>query len=213
MLVFAYLCLLLFMIAFILYLLDLAHERCPIKIKRFYFIVLIAMAVRYMVLIAAVLFEKQKLIYQLRYVYNINIICIPLIGLSVFYIFLREQNRSFDYNYTFMFLMSLGYIILCLVYKNKIVIDNDFGFIVSFKEMLTPSLIYLIIMASITVLSLILMDKPFANSWGMRMLMAASMVVVIEFIIFMGGKRIFPYPIIGEAVMLIAALKSILTFK
>lgn len=213
MVAFIYLCILLFIIIFSLYLIYLSYNKCPIKIRKFYLISLSIIVVRYFSLLSLWLIQTQRIIYFIKVLTQLSFMAIPLLVLAAIYIFLRDENRSFDYNYTFMVILFLGYCIINIFYKLDIRIDSEFGFIVSYRKLLIPSLIYLIIISSFVVISLLFVDKPYSNTSGMRLLLISLIITVIEFVIFLGGVRVFPYPLIGEICILGCSYKAISTFK
>lgn len=213
MVAFIYLCILLFIIIFSLYLIYLSYNKCPIKIRKFYLISLSIIVVRYFSLLSLWLIQTQRIIYFIKVLTQLSFMAIPLLVLAAIYIFLRDENRSFDYNYTFMVILFLGYCIINIFYKLDIRIDSAFGFIVSYRKLLIPSLIYLIIISSFVVISLLFVDKPYSNTSGMRLLLISLIITVIEFVIFLGGVRVFPYPLIGEICILGCSYKAISTFK
>ena len=202
MVTFIYLCILLFIIIFSLYLLYLSYKKCPIKIQKFYIVTLSIIVLRYLSLLSLCIIQRQGTIYFIKVLTQLTFIGIPLSILAAIYIFLRDEKRTFDYNYSFMIILFLGYFIMNRIYKLEIKVDNIFGFIVVYKEILTPSLIYLIIISSLSVVTLLFSDKPYSNKLGMRLLLISLIVTVIEFIIFLGGIKIFPYPLIGEVCIL-----------
>lgn len=213
MVAFIYLCILLFIIIFSLYLIYLSYNKCPIKIRKFYLISLSIIVVRYFSLLSLWLIQTQRIIYFIKFLTQLSFMAIPLLVLAAIYIFLRDENRGFDYNYTFMVILFLGYCIINIFYKLDIRIDSAFGFIVSYRKLLIPSLIYLIIISSFVVISLLFVDKPYSNTSGMRLLLISLIITVIEFVIFLGGVRAFPYPLIGEICILGCSYKAISTFK
>ena len=142
-----------------------------------------------------------------------DIIAIPLLAMGALYIFLRNESIRFDYHFIFMISMIGVYCLLISFYRLKSHIDAEFGYVVIFKDTIIPSLIYLIVMAMVTVISLINIDKPYSNTLGMKLLTFSTVVFVIEYILFLGGIKIFPYPFIGEISVLIVVLQSIDTFK
>lgn len=213
MVTFIYLCILLFIIIFSLYLLYLSYKKCPIKIQKFYIVTLSIIVLRYLSLLSLCIIQRQRTIYFIKVLTQLTFIGIPLSILAAIYIFLRDEKRTFDYNYSFMIILFLGYFIMNRIYKLEIKVDNIFGFIVVYKEILTPSLIYLIIISSLSVVTLLFSDKPYSNKLGMRLLLISLIVTVIEFIIFLGGIKIFPYPLIGEVCILGCSYKAINTFK
>jgi len=210
---FSYLCLLLFIITFILYLGKKNIDLSPKKIKLFISILLIPMILRCIVLLCGVIIEKQGIIYFLKEYALLNCFSIPLIILSSLYIFLRNERIKFSRNYIFMVILGLLYGLLVYTYKFSISITNNFGFIISIENGIIPILIYLIILASLAVFILINLDKPFSNKTGMRMLLISLIIYIVEYILLLGGISLYPYVIIGEVLILGCLLKSIYTFK
>lgn len=210
---FYYLCLLLFIITIIFYLIMKARKRCPVKVRKYYIITLTILLLRSITLLLLSLIEKQEIMYFLKPMSMMDIITIPLLSMGALYIFLRNERMRFDYNFILMISMIGIYCFLISFYRLKSYIDAEFGYVVIFKDTMIPSLIYLIVMAMVTVISLINIDKPYSNTLGMKLLTFSTVVFVIEYILFLGGIKIFPYPFIGEISLLIVALQSIDTFN
>lgn len=213
MIAFIYLCILLFIIIFSVYLIYLSSNKCPSKIRKFYLVSLLIIIVRYLSLLSLWLIQRQRIIYFIKVLTQLSLVGMPLLVLAAIYIFLRDENRSFNYNYTFMILLFLVYVVINIFYKLDIRVDSIFGFIVSYREILIPSLIYLILISSFVVISLLFIDKPYSNTNGMKLLLVSLIITVIEFVIFLGGIRIFPYPLLGEICILGCSYKAITTFK
>ena len=203
---FYYLCLLLFIITIIFYLIMKARKRCPVKVRKYYIITLTILLLRSITLLLLSLIEKQEIMYFLKPMSMMDIITIPLLSMGALYIFLRNERMRFDYNFILMISMIGIYCFLISFYRLKSYIDAEFGYVVIFKDTMIPSLIYLIVMAMVTVISLI-------NTLGMKLLTFSTVVFVIEYILFLGGIKIFPYPFIGEISLLIVVLQSIDTFN
>ena len=210
---FYYLCLVLFIITIIFYLIMKARKRCPVKVRKYYIITLTILLLRNITLLLLSLIEKQEIMYFLKPMSMMDIITIPLLSMGALYIFLRNERMRFDYNFILMISMIGIYCFLISFYRLKSYIDAEFGYVVIFKDTMIPSLIYLIVMAMVTVISLINIDKPYSNTLGMKLLTFSSVVFVIEYILFLGGIKIFPYPFIGEISLLIVVLQSIDTFN
>ena len=211
--VFYYLCLLLFIITIIFYLIMKARKRCPVKVRKYYIITLTILLLRNITVLLLSLIEKQEIMYFLKPMSMMDIITIPLLSMGALYIFLRNERMRFDYNFILMISMIGIYCFLISFYRLKSYIDAEFGYVVIFKDTMIPSLIYLIVMAMVTVISLINIDKPYSNTLGMKLLTFSTVVFVIEYILFLGGIKIFPYPFIGEISLLIVVLQSIDTFN
>lgn len=210
---FIYLCLLLFIVSFTLYIISLDLRYSPKKIKTFYLIVLIPLILKILVLLMNTVIEQQKIIYLLRHFIFLDFVTIPLLILTTLYIFLRDEKIKFNINYIFLILIALGYVVLMILQPLDIIINKQFGFVVIFQNNLISSLIYLIIIASLVVYTLLFVDKPYCNSLGMKVLLVSEIVIITEFILNLGGIKFIPYPIISNIAILIPVLMAIRTFK
>ncbi|AYE33708.1 hypothetical protein [Clostridium septicum] len=210
---FSYLCVLLFITILILYLIKKNIKSSPKKIKLFVTISLIPLVLRYLVLILGVVIEKHSVIYLLRHIIFLNYFSIPLIILAALFIFLRDEKIRFNVNFIFLAMLLVGYVLMIFSNKISVSINNAFGFVLILEQYLVPTLIYLIILASLSVFSLLYVDKPYSNKLGMKLLLLSLVICIVEFILFLGGIKLFPYPIIGELLVLISLSKGLSTFK
>ena len=210
---FVYLCTIIFIIIFILFLTKLVMDKCPKKIKRFYLIVLTIMLMRYLALMYLLLTNNERIVYKLLITPMMYIIYMPMLALGSLYIFFRDEKMRFDYSFAYLIMLSFVYLAIIVIYKLNIHIDSKLGYIITFKEAVTPSIIYLSCMSIFSVITLLFVDKPYSNNNGMRILLAISIISVGEFILFLGGIKVFPYPIFSEILMLLCTYKAINTFK
>lgn len=160
-----------------------------------------------------VIIEKQSIIYIIRPLVFLDFVSIPLLVMICLFIFLRDEKMKFNINYIFLGALALGYAGLMMFYPIDINININFGFVLNIKEMLIPTLVYLIIIAGLTVFTLLFIDKPYSNKVGMRILLVSLIVVILEYVFFIGGTKVFPYPIIGEIFILFSTFYAIGTFK
>ena len=93
---FYYLCLLLFIITIIFYLIMKARKRCPVKVRKYYIITLTILLLRNITLLLLSLIEKQEIMYFLKPMSMMDIITIPLLSMGALYIFLRNERMRFD---------------------------------------------------------------------------------------------------------------------
>lgn len=202
-----------FIIIFTIYLFNKNMKLSPSKIKLFMALALTPLLLRFLVLMCGVIIEKQSIIYLLRPFVFLNFFSIPLLIISCLFIFLRDEKLKFNINYIFLTILLVGYMTLIVFYEIDIKIDTTFGFVLNMKETLIPTLVYLIIIAGLTVVTLLFIDKPYSNKFGMRMLLISLIIGIVEYVFFIGGVKIFPYPIIGEVFILFSTFKAIETFK
>lgn len=210
---FIYLCLLLFIIIFILYLFKKNIRSSPKKIKLFMAMALAPLLLRFLVLMCGIIIEKQSIIYMLRPFVFLNFFSNPLLIIGCLFIFLRDEKVKFNINYIFFSILLVGYCSLIMFYKIDININTTFGFVLNIRQMLMPTLVYLIIVGLLTVFTMLFIDKPHSNKFGMRILIVSLIVVILEQVFFIGGIKSFPYPIIGEIFILFSTFKAIETFN
>lgn len=210
---FSYLCLLLFIIIFILYLFKKNTQLSPVKIKVFFAMAFAPLILKFLVLMCGVIIEKQSIIYLLKPFVFLNFFSVPLLVMGCLFIFLRDEKFNFHTNNIFLIILLVLYCLFAIFYKIDINISTTFGFILNIKEMIMPVLVYLIIISGLAVCTFLFIDKPYSNKFGMRILLVSLIVFIVEYIFYLGGIKIFPYPLIGEIFILFSTFKAIETFK
>lgn len=210
---FTYVCLLIVFIVFILYLIKNNHKYSPKKIKPFFFITLMILAIRFIALGTCLLIEQQYITYAIKPLMFLDLFSIPLLSLGCLYIFLRNDKIKFDYNYIFLIIAVIAFLAFAHFIPLGISIKQYYGFIISMNNPLLTSMIYMIILASLCVCTFYFVDKPFCNKFGMRFLLLSIIICIAEYFVFLGGIRIYPYPLLGEAFLLISTMIAIETFN
>lgn len=209
---FTYVCLLIVFIIFISYLINNNQKYSPKKIKPFFLIVLSLLLLKFVALAICLIFDQQFIIYAIKPLVFLNLICVPLLALGCFYIFLRDDKKKFDYNYSFLIIGVVAFICFVIFVPLGISIKQYFGYIISMNEPMITSILYMIVLASLCVCTLYYFDKPFCNKSGMRLLFCSIVISIAEYFVFLGGIRVYPYPLIGEAFMLISTMIAINKF-
>lgn len=207
-----YLSLLLLIIFFIVFLIIKNQKESPIKIKIFLNIIFLVLLIKNLVLFLNTVIDNQGISYLLRNCVFLDFIAIPMISVAMLYIFLRQEKLKFDYNYIYLVIMSLTYIISMIYCSKKIGIDSKLGFIILFENPMIPYLVYLIILSTISVVTLWFLDKPNNNKKGMSLLLLSICMYIMEFILIIGGMHIFRYVLVSEVFILITCYRGLDTF-
>lgn len=213
MLEFSYLCFLLFLLIFVFYIGKSNLTLSPKKIKKYISILLLPLILKYCVLLISFFIEKQQFMYYLKYFHYINYFSIPLAIIVSLYIYLRNEKIKFSHMYIFVAIFGFVYLFIISNYFFNIKVDSSFGYIILITDGIVPNLIYLIIIASSFIYTLINHDKPYSNKIGIRFLLMALMLYLVEYILHLGGIMLYPYPIIGEGLVLFILLRAINTFN
>lgn len=213
MLEFSYLCFLLFLLIFILCIGKNNLTLSPKKIKVFINLLLIPLILKYCTLLISFFIEKQQFMYYLKYFHYINYFSIPLAIIVSVYIFLRNEKIKFNHMYIFIAIFGCIYLFIIKRYLLNINVDSSFGYLILIADSIIPNLIYLIFIASTFIYTLINFDKPYSNKMGIKLLLITLIIYLVEYILFLGGIKLYPYPIIGEGLVLVILFRAIYTFN
>lgn len=185
----------------------------PKKIKIYMFIVILLFLFRYMGLFLLCIIKSGAYISSLKSLLYLNHLAIPLIVLALDYVFLRWDKLRFSVNYFIAIILSLLYIIGMYFIKARVIFNINYGYIINVKNETVLYLLSLIIVGILLIYSIYFIDKPNNNKKGMIYVILALFMVIMENIIYIGGIRIFPYPIIGDGIFLILMNLGVNTFK
>ncbi|MBS6599472.1 MAG: hypothetical protein ACLRRH_03800 [Clostridium sp.] len=95
----------------------------------------------------------------------------------------------------------------------KIMFNSNYGYIIKLNNEIILFVLYLIIIGIMFLFSVYYLDKPNSNKKGMTLLIIAFSIVLIENTVYIGGVKIFPYPIIGDGIFLGIVNLAVNTFK
>lgn len=182
---------------------------CPKKIKAITTIVIICIALRYAVLLILFLVNNIKYLYLLKPLFFMNLIAVPIITLTVLYIFMRNDSINFSYIFTAMAAIILLYVIT--MFKNKCLIENynNCGYIITFLQGKYIYWTYTIWNTIILFFTIILMNKNNVNKLGMILIMVSSMIAIAEYIILIVGITMPEIGLIDDSMWMIALLYAL----
>ena len=137
----------------------------------------------------------------------------PLIILALDYVYLRWDKVNFIINYIIGGAISFIYIVAMYLIHSKIIFDINFGYIIKIENEVLLFLGELIILGIFLLFSLYYCDKPNSNNKGIMYVILGLAIVIIEDILYLGGLKYFPYPIISDGIFLILINLGVNTFK
>lgn len=175
----------------------------PIRIKVYLFAVLILFLFRYIGLFLLCVVKGGTFIYYFKSILYLNHLAIPLIVLALVYVYLRWDTLSFRINYSIATLLGLIYFIGMFFINGKVLFDVKYGYIINIQNEEGLFLVSLFILGVLLIFCIHFLDKPNNNRKGMYYIILALTVTIIEDVIYLGGIRTFPYPIIGDGIFLI----------
>lgn len=178
-------------------------EVSPKKIKIYLTIVITLFLLRHIALFVLCILENSTIIYYLKPIIFLDHISIPLIILAVTYVYLRAETLKFGGSYIIAFLAGIIYVFIMETSKATVQVNYLYGFILGIDKEVILFLFSLILLGVLLILNAILLDRPFANKKGIRLIIISILIVMTEEIIMLGGIRVFPYSVIGDLIFLV----------
>lgn len=189
------------------------NKSAPKKIRIYMTIVSVLFIFRYIGLFLLCIVKRSNIAHKCIPLLFLNHLAIPLIVLALSYVFLRWDKLSFNINYIIASALFLGYVVEMFFVRGRIVLSPKYGYIINIYNEVYVYLISLIILGILLCFCFYFFDKPNNNRWGMTYLIIALFTVIAESILYIGGMKLFPYPIFGDAVFIILINLAVNTFK
>ncbi len=204
---------LLFILFFIIFLIDKDRSKAPKKIRIFLGISLAVLAIRNLALLLMCVIKNVEVIYLLKNLIYLDYLIIPIIILTLYYIYLRFDNIKFNVIYIASAILSIIYLVFICNIEGSITLSASFGYFITLNYY---NIIKGIIIAIIGVLLLsgsLLLDKPNSDKKGIFRIIGVLISMVIENVLIMLGFWIFPYCIISEILLLLEVNNSLDSFN
>lgn len=188
-------------------------EFSPKKIKVYMIVVMSLFMLRYIGLFLLCIMKDGRFVYMLKPLLFLNHLAIPLMILALAYVYLRWDKLSFTINYIVAVALTVLYGISIFTMKGKVVFNPTYGYLINIYNETALFLGSLLILGCLLVYCVYFLDKPNNKKKGMIYLIIASSVVILENVLYLGGLRLFPYPIFGDGIFLVIISFAINTFK
>ena len=209
----AYYIFLLLIIFLLFFLFQKNCELSPKKIKVYMGIVITLFLLRYIGLFILCIIKDGSFVHLFKPMLFLNQLCIPLMVLALAYVFLRWDKLDFNINYIIAIVFSLIYGGSLFIAEDRISFNPKYGYIINIKNEAIFYLISLVVIGALLAFCVYFIDKPNSNSKGMVYLVVALSFIIVEYILYIGGIRVFPYPILGDAIFIFIMNLAVNTFK
>jgi len=188
-------------------------EVSPKKIKIYLSLVITLFLLRHIALFLLCILKNSNIIYYLKSIIFLNHLSIPLMVLSITYVYLRSEKLKFGGSYIIATAVCAIYIVIMHISKVTVQVSYLYGFILKIDRETILFLFSLILLGVLLVINIILLDKPFVNKSGIWFVIIAISIVMIEDVIILGGIKIFPYSVIGDMIFLVIMNLVLKSFK
>lgn len=204
----------LLLIIFFLYLLIRKNLKLsPKKIRTYMGVVSVLFMLRYIGLFLLSIIKSGTFVYLLKPLLFLNHLAIPLMVLALSYVYLRWDELSFNLNYVIATILVVVYCIGMFFIKGKVVFNSIYGYVININNETILYLISLLLVGALLAFCVYFFDKPNNNRRGMIYLIVALTIVIVENVLYLGGIRLFPYPIMGDGIFIIIMNLAVNTFK
>lgn len=204
---------LLFILFFIMFLIDKDRKKAPKKIRVFLGVSLMVLFIKNLVLILMCIIKNIEIIYILKNFIYLDYLVIPVIVLNLYYIYLRFDNINFNIIYHIGIISIIIYLIFIYKIDGVIKLDASIGYFIVLNNENTIKAILIFIIGMLLLGGAVFLDKPNSNKTGIIITMIVLGFMIIEHILIMFKLWLFPYCIISEILLLFVINNSLDTFN
>ena len=209
----AYYIFLLLIIFLLVLLINKNIKLSPKKIKIYITGVSFLFILRYIGLFLLCILKNGSIVYLLKPLLFLNFLAIPFMVLGLSYVYLRWDKLSFNVIYIISAILFVAYCMGINFISGKVIFNPSYGYVINIYNEKTIDVIFLLLVGSLLCFCFYFFDKPNNNRWGMIYLVIALVLVIVENILYIGGIRLFPYPIFGDGIFILIMNFAINTFK
>ncbi|AKA70988.1 hypothetical protein [Clostridium scatologenes] len=181
----------------------------PKKVKTIALITILVMGLRYAVLLTLFLVSNIKYLYLLKPLFFMNLIGVPLIILIVLYIFMKGHIINFSYIFIIAGVVIALYISMMLKCTCFLQSSNNLGYTMVFSQDTYIYWVYIGINTITLFLAISFINKTYTNRIGMSIVILASIVTIIEYIVWITGIVLITENIIGDMLWIIALMYAL----
>lgn len=172
----------------------------PKKIKTITMFIISAMILRYFSLLILFLSNNIKYLYLLKAFFFLNLISVPLLALTVLYVFVRKDNVNFSY--IFIIASVLVGLYGTAMYKCPGFLQNtkNYGYTMLFLEHMYIYWVYIGLNTIILFIAMELVGKKNVIKTGMYLVVISSLVTILELIMWTMGIILLQEIILGDVI-------------
>lgn len=170
----------------------------PKKIKTITMFIIIAMFLRYFSVLILCLSNNVKYLYLFKIPFFLNLVSIPLLALTVLYVFIRKDNINFSYIFIIASIIVVLYAVAMYKCPGFIQSSSSHGYTMFFLEHMYIYWIYIVGNTIILFMAMGLVGKKNIIKAGIYLVVISSFVTILELITWTMGIVILQELIIGD---------------
>ena len=181
----------------------------PKKIKTITIFIILAMLLRYVSLSILFLCHNIKYLYLLKVFFFLNLISVPLLALTVLYVFVRKDNLNFSYIFIIAFILIGLYSTAIYKCPGLLQSTKNYGYTMFFVKHMYIYWIYIVLNTIILFLTIGLINKKNIIKTGMYLVVIASLVTILEMIIWTMGIVLLQEVILGDVMWIVTLVYTL----
>jgi hypothetical protein len=170
----------------------------PKKIKTITMFIILAMLLRYFSLLILFLSSSVKYLYLLKVFFFLNLISIPLLALTVLYVFIRKDNVNFSYIFIIASILLVLYSAAMYKCPGFLQTAKNYGYTMFFLEHMYIYWIYIVLNTIILFIVIGLISEKNVIKIGMYFMVISSIVTILELIMWTMGIVLLQEIILGD---------------
>lgn len=181
----------------------------PYKIKAISFIIITAMIFRYISIFIMLFDTNMEYLYMLKIPFFLNLIAVPIIALTILYIFIRKNNIKFYYIFIISSILTLLYVFIMCNCKTVLQSIGESAYTLVFLQHMYIYWTYIVFNTLIVFFTIGFVNKKSSSRLGIYLVLAASSITVIESILWIVGVKILTENIIGDIFWIVALIYAL----
>lgn len=181
----------------------------PKKIKTITKFIILVMFLRYFSLLILFLSSNIKYLYLLKITFFLNFVSIPLLVLTVLYVFVRIDNVEFSYIFVIASIILILY--TAAMYKCPGFLQNtkNYGYTMLLLEHMYIYWIYIVLNTVILFISLKLATKKNVIKIGVYLVSVSALITIVELIIWTMGIMLLQEIVLGDILWILTLVYAL----
>lgn len=189
------------------------RKNSPNKIKIMMYLLFTFCFLRYGTLFIFILLDKQSVVQYLRFFNYTSFVYVPMILLTCFYIFWRNNKVNFNLEYVFLGVLTVGGIVCMYLFKPYLKVTTNYGYLATLENDIMYNFICTSIFMLILISIIYKMEDKFVNKNGMVFLLICTSILIVQNVLLILNIQYIPNGVIGDIILLFMCNYSINTFK
>lgn len=172
----------------------------PKKIKTITMFIILAMLLRYFSLLILFLSNNLKYLYLLKIFFFLNLISVPLLALTVLYVFIRKDNVNFSYIFIIASILLVLYGVAMYRCPGFLQPGKNYGYTMVFLEHIYIYWVYIVLNTIILFVVIGLINEKNVIKTGMYLVIISSIVTILELIMWTMGIMLLQEIVLGDMI-------------